>query len=109
MPPSAAIRLPQPFKAGVSESWGQGCHGGKLQGGGAPALSGASFLKDWQGKPVQELYTVIRTMMPLNKAGSLTDKQALDVTTFVLQANGVKPGKKSMTAATLKTSKVTTK
>ena len=113
---SGALAAPPPFTATQSASGQkvyttscQGCHGGKLQGGGAPALSGAAFLKDWQGKPVQELYTVIRTMMPLNKPGSLTDKQALDVTTFVLQANGVKPGKKFMTAATLKTSKVTTK
>lgn len=111
---SGALAAPTPFTAAQSAAGQkvyttscQGCHGAKLQGGRSPALSGANFLKDWQGKPVQELYTYIKTMMPLTKPGSLTDKQALDVTTFVLQSNGIKPGKKPLTTAALKTTKIT--
>ena len=80
----------------------QGCHGNKLQGGAGPALEGMAFLKKWNGKKLDDLHYIISSQMPLNAPGSLSDKQYLDVLTYILQENGVKPGKKPLTAAVIK-------
>lgn len=82
----------------------QGCHGNKLQGGQSPALVGEKFLAKWaDGKrPAADLHGYIAKRMPLNKPGSLTKAQVLNVTAFVLSKNGYKAGKRSLTATALK-------
>jgi len=79
----------------------QSCHGNKLQGGAGPTLIGKPFLLKWSSKKVDDLHYIIHSQMPLNAPGSLTDAQYLNVTTFILQSNGVKPGKKPLTKADL--------
>ena len=87
----------------------QSCHGNKLQGGAGPALAGKAFLQKWSSHKLDDLYYIIHSQMPLSAPGSLSDTQYLDVTTFILQKNGAKPGKKSLTAAALKKTNVSVK
>lgn len=82
----------------------QGCHGNKLQGGRSPALVGEKFLAKWADgqRPAADLHGYIAKRMPLNKPGSLTKVQALNVTAYVLSRNGYKAGKRSLTTTALK-------
>jgi mono/diheme cytochrome c family protein len=68
------------------------CHGAELQGSGFPALTGPAFAERWDGRPLGELLTFVRTSMPLGQAGSLTDEAYADVVAFILSHNGVEPG-----------------
>lgn len=113
---SGALAATPPFTAAQAKAGEkvytancQGCHGDKLQGGAGPVLEGKSFLQKWSGKKVDDLYYIIHSQMPLNAPGSLSDKEYLDVTTFILQSNGIKPGKKPLTAAALKKTTISTK
>ena len=105
---STAVAKPAVFTAAQSKAGQtvyttncQGCHGNKLQGGAGPALVGKMFLQKWSTQKVDDLHYIIHSQMPLNKPGSLTDAQYLNVTTFILQSNGVKPSKKPLTKADL--------
>src|SRR5262245_33145804 len=57
------------------------CHGVRLNGAAAPdqppspAIARAAFLRKWAGKPVAELFTYVRTDMPPDAPGTLTDQQ----------------------------------
>jgi mono/diheme cytochrome c family protein len=113
---SSALAAPPTFTAAQSKAGQvvyvtncQGCHGNKLQGSAGSPLAGTQFLKKWSGKKVDDLYYITHTLMPLNKPNSLTDKQYLNVVAYILQANGIKPGTKPMTAVTLKTATITKK
>lgn len=68
------------------------CHGAELQGSGFPALTGPAFAQRWDGRPLGELFTFVKTSMPLGQAGSLTDEAYADVVAFILSHNGVEPG-----------------
>jgi mono/diheme cytochrome c family protein len=68
------------------------CHGGALQGGYGPALKGASFLARWRAKTVGQLLSFEHKDMPMGNAGSLTPQQYVEVTSYILQQNGFRPG-----------------
>jgi PQQ-dependent dehydrogenase (methanol/ethanol family) len=55
-------------------------------------LAGPTFLAKWNGRPAAELEALIRTTMPANAAGSLTDAQYRAVIDYVTAGNGFKPG-----------------
>lgn len=80
------------------------CHGAQLQGGAGPTLAGTPFLKKWTGGTHQlsSLHATISQQMPLNKPGSLSAQQYLDVTAFILSKNGYRPGNTALNAAGLK-------
>lgn len=71
------------------------CHGENMRGGGmgggAP-LSGAGFQAKWSGKPVSALYDFLRTQMPQNRPGTLTDQQYADLVALILSANDYAAG-----------------
>jgi mono/diheme cytochrome c family protein len=71
------------------------CHGENLKGGGmgggAP-LSGVSFRHKWSGKPVGALFDFLRTQMPQDRPGSLTDQQYADLVALILSANDFPSG-----------------
>jgi mono/diheme cytochrome c family protein len=69
-----------------------GCHGGDLSGGSAPDLNGTRFMNKWDFQTVNQLFTEIKTRMPRNNPGTLTDDAYLDVVTYILQANGFPAG-----------------
>lgn len=106
---ASAAGLPPAFTAAQSKAGQavytancQSCHGNNLQGGAGPALMGKLFAKKWNGKKLDDLHYIIHTLMPLDKPNSLSDAQYLNVTTFILQKNGLKAGTKPLTKAALK-------
>ncbi|GAA4015502.1 hypothetical protein GCM10022631_29480 [Deinococcus rubellus] len=82
----------------------QACHGVNLQGGAGPTLVGSGFLAKWaNGKhPVGDLYDVISKQMPLSAPGSLSQKQYLDVTAFILSKDGYQAGTTALSTKNLK-------
>src|ERR1700728_3063966 len=45
----------------------------------APPLAGANFMNMWRNRPTSDLFTRIRTSMPISDPGSLTDQEALNL------------------------------
>jgi alcohol dehydrogenase (cytochrome c) len=77
------------------------CHQANLSGGGqAPSLAAGNFMKSWGGKSTKELYSYIRSAMPLGKGGSLPDTTYANIVAFMLQANGATVGGTLLTSAT---------
>jgi alcohol dehydrogenase (cytochrome c) len=76
------------------------CHLSDLGGSNeAPPLVGANFMNTWGARTTDLLAGFIQTAMP--PAGPrLSMEQALDVTAFILQSNGARPGAQPLTTAT---------
>src|SRR5258708_1838899 len=86
------------------------CHGAILQGNPAAPLTGGAFRGRWEdGKhTLDDLYYIIRSLMPNNATGSLTKAQYADVLAYILKANNypagstaLLPNTAAMTGATL--------
>ena len=75
-----------------------GCHGRNLQATNpdAPSLTAPSFGISWHGKPVADLFTLMRTSMPLGAGGSLTDPEYLDIVAYILKFNGYPAGDREL-------------
>lgn len=66
------------------------CHGDRLEGMGRfPPLVGRHTVPDYPNARV--LYEYIRRSMPYNRPGSLSDEEALSVTAYLLNQNGLLP------------------
>jgi mono/diheme cytochrome c family protein len=66
------------------------CHGDRLEGMGRfPPLVGRQTVPDYPNARV--LYEYIRRAMPYNRPGSLSDEEALSVTVYLLNQNGLLP------------------
>jgi alcohol dehydrogenase (cytochrome c) len=65
------------------------CHDG---GGEAARLFGASFADGWKTHTTHDLYARIKTTMPMNNPGSLSDADVASVVAFLLKANGAAAG-----------------
>ena len=77
------------------------CHASDLSGSGqAPALADADFAKEWDAQPLSDLFERIRTTMPQDKPGTLTQQQASDVTAYILKANKFPGGRAELAADT---------
>ena len=75
------------------------CHGDNLDGAqGAPALAGDSFLSHWTDQNVGDLFENVRTGMPMDNPGSLTDNTFVDIVAFILQRNNYPPGSQELPA-----------
>lgn len=79
------------------------CHGSRLQGGAAPALTGTAFAQTLKTTypTTSKLFEVIATLMPVNNPGSLTNTQDTDVLAFILASNGYPSGSSPLDAARL--------
>jgi mono/diheme cytochrome c family protein len=66
------------------------CHSADLRGGTAPPLTGSTFYKTWQGRPVEALSDLIRNTMPKDNPG-LSERAARDVVAYIV-AYANKPG-----------------
>jgi quinoprotein glucose dehydrogenase len=73
-----------------------GCHGGDLGGEHAPPLKGEPFWGQWNGESARSLYSRILSTMPPDDAGSLAEKDVLDIAGFLLQSNGLPAGNKAI-------------
>ncbi len=74
------------------------CHGAALDDGefgGAP-LRGSYFRKRWGDGNVASLYAYMKSKMPPDRPGALSDKVYVDVLAYILQANGYKSGDKEL-------------
>jgi PQQ-dependent dehydrogenase (methanol/ethanol family) len=79
------------------------CHGSKLQGGAAPALTGAVFARTLTTtySTTSKLYEVISTLMPVNNPGSLGQEKDTQVLAFILAENGYPAGSTALDPAHL--------
>jgi mono/diheme cytochrome c family protein len=70
--------------------------------------TGASFKKNWGGRPLSDLYDWIKTKMPKNDPGTLTPNQSVQVMAYILQQNKMPSGSAALTTnrAVLKTIKI---
>ena len=55
-------------------------------------VTGADFKIKWHGRPVYDLFDVIRTTMPDDKPGSMPPEQYIDVIAYLLRINGASAG-----------------
>lgn len=75
------------------------CHGETLGGGeDSPPLVDATFFKGWAGKSIGELVEYTRTEMPSDGPGKITRKRCVDITAFLLSANGFPAGENELPA-----------
>ncbi len=78
-----------------------GCHAPGLTGAGdAPALTGATFNSAWADKSTKEMHQFISTSMPYGNAGQLSPATYTNIVSYILAANGAKPGDKPFTKDT---------
>jgi mono/diheme cytochrome c family protein len=75
-----------------------GCHGEDLYGRAMGPLRGDTFLDRWREDSLNVLFAHIRTRMPADAAGSLTEEAYLDILAYILQVNGFPSGAKELTA-----------
>jgi mono/diheme cytochrome c family protein len=76
------------------------CHGDSLAGiNDAPPLSGAAFLKTWNGNTLAFMFNKISNDMPSDNPGTLTKPQVADIVAFVLKYGGYPAGKNELPAA----------
>jgi mono/diheme cytochrome c family protein len=69
------------------------CHGADLSGGDeVPALRGESFLANWSGLPLSELFERIRISMPADHPGTLNRQQNADILAYVLKFDNYPAG-----------------
>ena len=75
------------------------CHAPDLGGNEAPQLSGSNFMSSWGNRTARELVTYIQSSMPPGSAGGLSEDNSVDLTAFILAANGAAPASQALTAA----------
>src|SRR6266540_407587 len=76
------------------------CHGLRLEGGSASALSGDKFTDRWArgDKSVDDLYYITRTKMLFGAGNTLSKQQYIDTVAYILKANGYKAGTQELPA-----------
>lgn len=60
-------------------------------------LTNSDFRQNWDGSTLYELFDLIRTTMPDENPGTLTQQQYVDVTAYVLQINKLPAGETEFT------------
>lgn len=77
------------------------CHGLTLGGTeNAPELVGDAFLKNWYGKPVNDLFKQVREKMPKDAPGILSPQQVVDAMAVLFRANKFPAGSAELAPAT---------
>jgi mono/diheme cytochrome c family protein len=72
----------------------------------AASHTGPTFRKKWSGRPLSEIYTFMRTMMPKNDPGSLGDEDYEVLLAYLLQMNRMPAGKTYLSTDTLELRKI---
>jgi S-disulfanyl-L-cysteine oxidoreductase SoxD len=70
------------------------CHGARLEGNPAAPLTGPAFRARWEDgqHTLDDLFYIVRSLMPNNAPGSLSKAQYADVVAYVLKINGYPAG-----------------
>ena len=77
------------------------CHGDTMSGNGeAPPIAGKAFMAGFGDKTTKELFDVIKTEMPQNAPGSLSDQTYTNLVAFLLHASGAATGSAALTPTT---------
>jgi alcohol dehydrogenase (cytochrome c) len=77
-----------------------GCHGADLSGlNSASALAGGLFMSTWGDRSPSDLVTFLEGAMPPGNPGSLGEQAYINVTAFILDFNGARPGNQPLTTA----------
>ena len=63
--------------------------------------SGPDFRQAWHGQTVRSLYDYLRSTMPDDDPGKLTEQQYIDVTAYLLKVNGMPAGDSALVADTV--------
>jgi alcohol dehydrogenase (cytochrome c) len=74
------------------------CHAPDLSGREGPQLAGATFMSQWGDKTAGDLIGFMRASMPPGAGGSLSDQTYINLAAFLLDANGARPGDRTLTA-----------
>src|SRR5688572_1594785 len=85
--------------AKLFESSCTGCH--REPGGTAPVLAGERFTKTFSDATLQTVFTTIKTTMPRNAPGSLSDAEYVDVVTHLLKINNYADGMSELAVSDL--------
>jgi mono/diheme cytochrome c family protein len=75
------------------------CHGASMAGDPVeeiPSLVLESFMTDWNGKTVRELFETMRRSMPKDNPGSLGTGAYVDLVAYLLQANKFPSGAREL-------------
>ena len=75
------------------------CH--REPGGTAPVLAGERFTKTFSDATLQVVFTTIKTTMPRNAPGSLSDAEYVDVVAHLLKINSYADGMNELAVADL--------
>jgi mono/diheme cytochrome c family protein len=73
------------------------CHRSDLGGIAGPALKGERFLDQWREFPLDVLVNDMGTQMPLRNPGALPASAYVDIASYLLEANGLPPGRDELT------------
>jgi alcohol dehydrogenase (cytochrome c) len=77
-----------------------GCHGADLGGqNSASPLAGGVFMSSWGDRSPSDLIAFLEGAMPPSNPGSLGEQAYVNVTAFILDFNGARPGNQPLTAA----------
>jgi alcohol dehydrogenase (cytochrome c) len=77
------------------------CHLAHLGGRNeAPQLAGGNFMKTWTRRTTRDLFTYMQATMPPSNRGGLGEDAYVNLTAFILQANGAVPGTQPLQAST---------
>jgi alcohol dehydrogenase (cytochrome c) len=77
----------------------EGCHAADLSGiGNAPALSDGLFMGSWGDKTPGDLVSFMQGAMPPSNPGGLGQAAYVNITAFILDYNGARPGGAALTA-----------
>lgn len=86
------------------ESYGRscaGCHGSDLGGFSGPPLKGQLFLDRWREFDLNVLINFIENQMPMGDPKSLPQGVYLDISSYILQMNGLPSGPADLSSAAL--------
>jgi alcohol dehydrogenase (cytochrome c) len=77
------------------------CHGANLDDAEfAPPVKGSAFSSNWAGQSIASLLTYLRTTMPSDRPGQLSEVEYTRILAYILQANGVLPGDRELPSDT---------
>jgi cytochrome c553 len=76
------------------------CHEGTCTDG--PALTGSPFIDEWREDTLESLFTFIKTRMPRDAQGSLSESMYLDILAHILELNHYPAGGQELTTVVVK-------
>ena len=93
----------------IYEQYCVACHGARLEGNPGAPLAGAAFISRWAdgNHTLDDLFYIVRSLMPYNAPGSLSRQQNADVTAYILKANDYPVGETELPPVTAVLKKVT--